>query len=415
MNIKGFFKDKRNVATITFILIITVILTLYIATSYSKYILEKELKFDLKITESTEWNKRTLITGEELNDILLSSGATQVIFGYENDYVEEIKDIEGTAVGFVSEKDKEKSFKEDDIKLYTITDSEDITTALILSKYQIKANADSSKMFYNYEELTDVIFSNFETTILENANSMFYGCKGLTVLDLYKFETPKLTNIANMFYDDTSLVTIYVSELWNIDKITEEQENVFFNCPNLVGENGTTYDEENPIVTSIYACIDTATDGENPAIPGYFTYKSKDIEEEQITFNLVRPSTNNTQKESTTSTNTTNTTNTLNTNTNTLTTNNETTNTTSSLNTTNTTNTTTTTTSGDDTKTDEEDTTNNVGDSNNTTTENTNTTNTTGTSQEPTSTNVVEDEEKDKEQEIENNIETTDTENVVTN
>lgn len=423
MNIKEYFKNKRNVATFTFVLIITVILTLFVATSHSKYVLEKELKkFDLNIIESEEWDKRTLITGKDLNDILLSSGATQVVFGYEDDYAEEIKDSKGTAVCFVDDVDEAKSFKEDDIKLYTVTDSENITTALILSKYQIKANVDSSKMFYNYETLTDVTFSNFETTIVENMDSMFYGCKNLTILDLYKFETPKLTNISNMFYDDILLETIYVSELWNIDKITEKQEKVFYNCVKLKGGNGTTYDVDNPIITSEYACIDTAETTETAAIPGYFTYKSKDTEEEPITFNLVRPSANektDTQN-TTTNTNTTNNTNTLNTTTNTVTTN-----TTNSSNTTNTMNTTTSGTSEGDTKTDEKTTTtnntdtNNVGDTSNTTAtntpESTDTTNTTSTSQEPDTTSVVEDEEKTKEQEIENNIETTDTENVVTN
>lgn len=347
MNIRDYFKNKRNVATFTFILIITVILTLYIATSHSKYVLEKELKFDLQITESEEWNKRTVITGKDLNDILVSSGATQVIFGYEDDYAEAIKDIEGTAVCYVSDVDEAKSFKEDDIKLYTIKDSENNTTALILSKYQIKANADSSKMFYNYETLTNVIFSNFDTTIVENADSMFYGCKNLIELDLYKFETPKLSNISNMFYDDILLETIYVSELWNIDGITEEQENVFTNCLKLKGENGTTYDADNPITTSKYACIDTAANGETPAIPGYFTYKKSDTEDEPITFNLVRPST--TEKENTTTnTNTINTTNTLNTTPNTVTQNNEIINTTNSSNITNMTNTTTTGTKTDD-------------------------------------------------------------------
>lgn len=69
MNIKGFFKDKRNVATFTSILILIVILTIYIATSHSKYVVEKGLKFDLEIIESEVWNQSILTTEEELNEV----------------------------------------------------------------------------------------------------------------------------------------------------------------------------------------------------------------------------------------------------------------------------------------------------------------------------------------------------------
>ena len=243
MNIRKFFNNKRNIATL---LILMVIFTIYVATSQSKYVLEKELNFNLEIIESEEWNKRTLITGEELNEVLLSSGATSVIFGYKNDYLTEIEsetkpttgyeieNIEGTAVAIA---DTTKSFTADDIKLYIVTDSENIITAYILSEYQIKANVNSSKMFYNYEALTEVYLSNFDTSIVENMDSMFYSCKNLIILDLYKFDTAKLTNISSIFYDCNLLETIYVSELWNLSGITTVQENVFYNCVNLVGKN----------------------------------------------------------------------------------------------------------------------------------------------------------------------------------
>lgn len=302
MRIKEFFNKKINVAWVTAVLIMIAILTVCVATSHSKYVLEKELTFNLGIIESDEWNKRTLITGEELNKVLKDTGATQVVFGKKADFSNEIESVENSiAVGVT---DETKSFTADDIKLYAVTDSEDITTAYILSEYQIKANADSSKMFYNYETLTNIFFLNFETSIVENMDSMFYGCKNLTELDLSKFETSKLINIANMFYDDILLETIYVSELWDLSGIETTQENVFLNCENLVGGNNTKYDATK--VSSDYACIDTAEDGETAAIHGYFTYKSS-VTEEQVTFNLVRPNVteNTTTTNTSTSTNTT--------------------------------------------------------------------------------------------------------------
>lgn len=289
MRIKEFFNKKINVAWFKAVLIMIAVLTICVATSHSKYVLEKELTFNLKIIESEEWNKRTLITGEELNKILTSTGATQVVFGYEHDFSTEIESVENSiAVGVA---DETKSFTANDIKLYTVTDTENnIITAYILSEYQIKANADSSKMFDfdNNEALTNIFFLNFETSIVVNMESMFEGCKNLTELDLSKFDTTKVKNISRMFYDCSSIKTIYASELWNLSEITTAQDNVFYNCVNLKVENGTAYNKENPIITSDYARIDRAEDGETAAIPGYFTYKSS-VAEEQVTFNIVRP------------------------------------------------------------------------------------------------------------------------------
>ncbi|MBR6689460.1 MAG: BspA family leucine-rich repeat surface protein [Clostridia bacterium] len=246
-------------------------LTVCITTSYGKYVLEKEVTLNLQIVESNEWNKRTLVDGETLNGILLSTGATRVVFGNEQDYISQLENIESLAVAI---ENTSKGFATTDIKLYVAQNSDEVKTAYILSNYQIKANENSSKMFSNYENLTEIVFSNFETYEMKNASDMFSNCVNLKELDLYKFDTSNVLDISNMFSGNNNLEKVYVSELWNLSNISQPQDNVFLNCTKLTGENNTIYSEEH--VSSEYARIDSAE------LPGYFTFKSINTSEELV-------------------------------------------------------------------------------------------------------------------------------------
>lgn len=68
-----------------------------------------------------------------------------------------------------------------------------------------------------------------------------------------------------MFIDCSGLTTIYVSESFTTSNVTSSN-NMFKNCSNLVGGNGTTYNLN--YIDKTYACIDVKS------APGYFTLKS---------------------------------------------------------------------------------------------------------------------------------------------
>jgi len=70
-----------------------------------------------------------------------------------------------------------------------------------------------------------------------------------------------------MFQGCKNLTTIYVGNGWNIINVTDS-EDMFRNCPNLIGGQGTKYDEDHKDVE--YAHIDG---GESN--PGYFTKKTE--------------------------------------------------------------------------------------------------------------------------------------------
>ena len=146
-----------------------------------------------------------------------------------------------------------------------------------------------STMFSFCRNLTSLATGGFNTANVENMFHMFEGCSGLTTLDLSGFNTAKVTMIHDMFADCSNLIsldlssfntshvknitdmfsgcskltTIYVGSDWNFDNI-EDGSYMFYECTNLVGGMGTTYDAEHTDYT--YAHIDGGISN-----PGYFT------------------------------------------------------------------------------------------------------------------------------------------------
>ena len=114
-------------------------------------------------------------------------------------------------------------------------------------------------MFYGCISLTSLNLSSFNTTNVTSMANMFYSCSSLTTLDLSSFNVNKVTNMNFMFYGTIKLKTIYVSDLWNVDNVTNST-NMFGNCKSLVGAssyNNTKIDKTMANYTT-----------------GYLTYKS---------------------------------------------------------------------------------------------------------------------------------------------
>ena len=94
---------------------------------------------------------------------------------------------------------------------------------------------------------------------------MFPGCEYLSELDLSHFNTRRVQNMESMFNGCTYLETIYASHSWRTDAVTESN-GMFAGCANLVGGQGTAYDEHH--VDAARAHIDGGTSN-----PGYLTGK----------------------------------------------------------------------------------------------------------------------------------------------
>ncbi len=124
---------------------------------------------------------------------------------------------------------------------------------------------------FRYAGYSNVAFtlnlgSNFDTSNVTNMNYMF-SCMGYDntslVLDLgSKFDTSKVTNMASMF-NNFKGTTIYAPTTFVTTAVTSST-NMFYECTNLAGSAGTTYNSSN--VTATYAHIDGGTGN-----PGYFS------------------------------------------------------------------------------------------------------------------------------------------------
>ena len=124
-------------------------------------------------------------------------------------------------------------------------------------------------MFMNCSKLTSLDVSHFNTSKVTSMIQMF-SITSLTNLDLSSFNTSKVTNMEAMFYYCTNLRTIYVGNGWSTAAVTGSSD-MFTNCYNLVGGQGTTYNDSNP-KDKTYAHIDGGTSN-----PGYFTDKNASL------------------------------------------------------------------------------------------------------------------------------------------
>ena len=146
-------------------------------------------------------------------------------------------------------------------------------------------------MFAGCNNLEVIEINHFNTSKLKSLDGMFQECKTITSLDLSSFNTENVTSVNYMFENCENLVTIYVSDLWNMDKVLGNIFNspcslsMFEGCLSLVGEQGTTYDANRVNVARAHV------DG-GPSYPGYLSYKeapawTSHFEKDGIYYNIM--------------------------------------------------------------------------------------------------------------------------------
>ncbi len=136
-------------------------------------------------------------------------------------------------------------------------------STLNISNFNTINVTDMSIMFAETHSLVNLNVSSFKTQNAEDMSRMFENCSQLRTLDISTFDTSKVTDMSKMFKGSHALKTIFVSNTFTLKRNTIAT-NMFFECGNLLGGNGTTYDSN--YVNKTYACID-GKDG----LQGYFT------------------------------------------------------------------------------------------------------------------------------------------------
>ena len=123
----------------------------------------------------------------------------------------------------------------------------------------IKENLNTSEvtnmqsMFYDCVSLKTIDVSNFNTEKVTTMNCMFRINKsdgGCTSLDIRNFKTAGVTDMEGMFAENHNLTTILVGDDWSVQGVvnninisgkTQYSRNMFVNCYNLIGNDGTQY------------------------------------------------------------------------------------------------------------------------------------------------------------------------------
>jgi len=157
---------------------------------------------------------------------------------------------------------------------YIVPNTEDISvttyTAYIQGEGKIKANKDSSYLFYNFKNveviegleyldtsnvtnmqgmfascnsLLSIDLSNFDTSNVTNFQSMFSACGKLKELDVSSFNTSNLTNMHGMFQECSSLIDLDVSH-FDTSKVTSLYR-LFYKCNNLINIDVSHFDTSN--------------------------------------------------------------------------------------------------------------------------------------------------------------------------
>lgn len=131
---------------------------------------------------------------------------------------------------------------------------------------------DMAVLFYACTQLTNLDLTTFNTSKVKDMANMFLFCTGLKTLDLSSFNTSQVKSMFQMFADCEQLTTIYAGDGWTTSALEGDgQIGLFLMADNLVGGNGTTYDDSpysSDGVDAFYARIDA------PGAPGYFTDKN---------------------------------------------------------------------------------------------------------------------------------------------
>ena len=144
-------------------------------------------------------------------------------------------------------------------------------TSLDVSGFNTSKVTDMSSLFNGCSSLTSLDVSGLNTANVTDMEGLFADCSGLTSLDLSEWDTYKVSKMGLMFYRCSNLTTIFVGDNWTIHLISWNTSiNMFYECTNLVGSQGTTYDADH--VSMTYAHIDGG-----PSNPGYLTDKNAPV------------------------------------------------------------------------------------------------------------------------------------------
>lgn len=237
----------------------------------------KNLKINnMNFNQNVKWNCLSMFGNSQFDTVELKNSKLGQNSNFENMFI----DAQASKIDI-----KDVSFS-GSVKLAFCTSKFD---ELNMTNCDLTGTTSTSYMFYNSKiksvNLTNVNLSSntnatymFNSATTENINTndcnfgsitdmtnMFSRMSNIKELDLTGFDTSHVTTMESMFKDSKNLKTIYVSNKFKINSVTNSKD-MFNGCTSLVGGKGTTYDLNHIDVT--YAHIDGGSTN-----PGYLSTK----------------------------------------------------------------------------------------------------------------------------------------------
>ena len=93
-----------------------------------------------------------------------------------------------------------------------------------------------ASLFHNCQALAKLDISSFDTSQVTDMGAMFTYCSKLTQLDFTLFDTRNVTDTRWMFEHCEKLTTIFISDKWSMDRVTNAMD-MFKECCSLPGFN----------------------------------------------------------------------------------------------------------------------------------------------------------------------------------
>ncbi|MBQ8850117.1 MAG: BspA family leucine-rich repeat surface protein [Clostridia bacterium] len=193
---------------------------------------EEEDSFDDQYDADAEWPP--IIPSVSVMQSLLEDGENptgKVIFGTFSEYADDVEGYTGTDVN-----------GDGSLMVYRVPSVATLAensaakdTVYFLAEDKIALPANSSKMFYEMGNLTEIDASNLDFSNVTNAFCMFAYCANLTsIKGTENWDLSNVTNMQSFFYGCNKLTDIDVSE-WDTSNVTNMRM-VFFRCYALDNE-----------------------------------------------------------------------------------------------------------------------------------------------------------------------------------
>lgn len=113
-------------------------------------------------------------------------------------------------------------------------------TVVFRSSMPAFAEVNTNYWFYGLVAITSFVgISNLAN--VHEMQYMFRSCQSVTDLDFRGFDSSHLTNLFYCFAGSNALATIYADATWALPSSGLSGPQCFYNCPNLVGGNGTAW------------------------------------------------------------------------------------------------------------------------------------------------------------------------------